>query len=151
MKKILILSALSLVAFLGCKKDKDGGTKPILTFKSASTLDVPKEMEEVLLYFNVKDGDGDLEDHWHVVELFHYADTTKFDAMPLPKLESHKGTKLDAEMIIILSDVRQGNFLPLHWENPVYNPDTVQYKVFVTDNAGNSSDTITTPKIVLRR
>lgn len=151
MKKILILSALSLVAFLGCKKDKDGGTKPILTFKSASTLDVPKEMEEMYLYFNVKDGDGDLEDHWHVVELFHYGDTTKFDAMPLPKLEVHKGTKLDAEMVIILSDVREGNFLPLHWDDPKYNPDTVQYKVFVTDNAGNSSDTITTPKIVLRR
>jgi hypothetical protein len=151
MKKILILSALSLVAFLGCKKDKNGGTKPVLTFKSATTLDVPKEMEEVLLYFNVKDGDGDLEGNWHVVELFHYPDPDKFDVMPLPKLESHKGTKIDAEMIIILSDVRQGNFLPLHWPDPVYNPDTVQYKVFVTDNAGNSSDTVVTPKIVLRR
>ncbi|WP_109696855.1 hypothetical protein [Chitinophaga deserti] len=149
MKKFLTLSAIML-AMLGCKKDKDGGTKPVLTFKSASATDIPKELQEYYLYFNVKDGDGDLEGTWNVVDLYHFPDTTKYDQMPLPKLETHKGVKLDAEMILIMSDVREGNFLPAHWPSPATVPDTSQLKIFVVDNAGNSSDTITLPKIVIR-
>lgn len=149
MKKFLTLSAIML-AMLGCNKDKGTGTKPILTFKSASATDIPKELQEYYLYFNVKDGDGDLEGTWNVVDLYHYPDTMKYDQMPLPKLETHKGVKLDAEMILIMSDVREGNFLPAHWASPVTSPDTSQLKIFVLDNAGNSSDTITLPKIVIR-
>ncbi len=84
MKKILFLSAFSLVAMIGCKKDDDIGSKPVLTFKSASSMDVPKELQDLQIFFNVKDGDGDLENTWNVVDLYHYPDTTKFDALPFP-------------------------------------------------------------------
>lgn len=151
MKKFLTLSAVALVVMMGCNKDKDGGTKPILTFKSVSTLDVPAELEEYYLYFNVKDGDGDLEGNWHVVDIYHYPDPDKYDVMPLPKLEAHAGVKLDAEMILIASDIRgTENLLRVRWDSPATNPDTAQFKIFVTDKAGNSSDTILTPKIVIR-
>ena len=152
MKKILTLPALALMVFMGCKKDGDIGSKPILTFKSASTEDVPKEQEEFTFTFNIKDGDGDLEGSWNVVDLYHYADPDKFDQLDLPKLEAHAGVKLDAEMILILSDLRQGNFLPVrNWSAPnAFRPDTIQLKIFVLDKKGNSSDTITTPKIVVR-
>ncbi|WP_341837425.1 hypothetical protein WJU16_06025 [Chitinophaga pollutisoli] len=153
MKKILPLSALALMAFMGCKKDGDTGTKPILTFKSASSTDIPKEQEEFTMTFNVKDGDGDLEGTWNVVELYHFDDHDKYDQLDLPKLEAHAGVKLDAEMILILSDVREGNFLKVRtWSrDPLSDPDTIQLKVFVLDKKGNSSDTILTPKIVVRR
>lgn len=153
MKKILTLSALALTAFMGCKKDGDIGTKPVLTFKSASSQDIPKEQEEFSMTFNVKDGDGDLEGSWNVVELYHYADPDKFDQLPLPALEAHAGVKLDAEMIVYFSDLRQENFLKVRtWsEPPKSDPDTIQLKIFVLDKKGNSSDTIITPKIVVRR
>lgn len=152
MKKFLPLSALALMIFMGCKKDGDIGSKPILTFKSASTEDVPKEQEEFTFTFNIKDGDGDLEGSWNVVDLYHYADPDKFDQLDLPKLEAHAGVKLDAEMILILSDLRQGNFLPVRlWAEPnPFRPDTIQLKIFVLDKKGNSSDTVLTPKIVVR-
>jgi hypothetical protein len=152
MKKILALSAI-LFAFAGCKKDNVEGNKPKLTFKSVSAEDVPAEMKMVTFTFQLQDGDGDTEDAMYISDI-RFDNDTKFETVRMPALESHKGTKLDAELTLYVSDLPDQVFMRLRdGRDPdiVPNPDTMQYRVFVLDNAGNSSDTITLPKVAIHR
>src|SRR5688500_984345 len=100
MKKIVALSIV-LIGFMGCKKDDPKGDKPVLTFKSVSTLDVAKG-EDLLIYnFELKDGNGDYDErgamYVHDARLWrdNPTDTTYTDVF-FPRLESHKGTKINA-------------------------------------------------------
>lgn len=152
MKKIIALSAI-LFAFAGCKKDNVEGNKPKLIFKSVSAEDVPAELKMVTFEFQLQDGDGDTEDAMYINDI-RFEDETKFEMVRMPALESHKGTKLDAELTLYVSDMSDVVFMRLRdGRDPdlVPNPDTMQYRVFVLDNAGNSSDTITLPKIAIHR
>lgn len=153
MKKIFVLSTI-LIAFLGCKKDpKLDGNKPRLTFKSVSTEDVPAEMKMLTFTFQLQDGDGDTEAAMYVNDI-RFEDETKFDEVFMPALESHKGIKLDAEVTLYVSDMGDNVRMRLReGRDPdlVPNPDTLQYRVFVLDNAGNSSDTLTLPKVAIHR
>jgi hypothetical protein len=153
MKKFFVLSTV-LIAFLGCKKDSsDAGNKPVLTFKSVSTEDVPAELKMLTFTFRLQDGDGDTEQALYVNDI-RFEDETKFDEVFMPALESHKGIKLDAEVILYVSDLSDAVRMRLRdGRDPdlVPNPDTLQYRVFVLDNAGNSSDTITLPKVAVHR
>lgn len=153
MKKIVALSIV-LIGFMGCKKDDPKGNKPVLTFKSVSTLDVAKG-EDLLVYtFDLSDGDGDTEGAmWvHDSRLFRNdpLDTTYTDVL-FPLLESHKGTKLKAEVELYVSDGIESVRMRLRDGIPpsATNPDTMQYRVFVIDNAGNSSDTLLLPKVAI--
>lgn len=155
MKKIFVLSTI-LLAFLGCSK-KDStldGNKPKLTFKSVSTEDVPADLKMITFTFRLQDNNGDTEKALYVNDI-RFDDETKFDEVFMPALESHKGIKLDAELILYVSDMaddavkmrlRDGRDPSI-----VPNPDTMQYRVFVLDNEGNSSDTITLPKVAIHR
>lgn len=157
MKKIVALSIV-LIGFLGCKKNDPEGNKPVLKFKSVSTLDVAKG-EDLLVYtFELQDGDGDTEGAmWvHDSRLWRDSpdDTTYTDVL-FPLLESHKGTKLKAEIELYASDTYTINEQPVRIRirdgipPAVTNPDTMQLRVFVLDNAGNSSDTLVLPKVAI--
>lgn len=152
MKKIVALSAI-LFAFAGCKKDDVEGKKPKLIFKSVSAEDVPADMKMLTFTFQLQDGDGDTEDALYYNDI-RFDNDTKFDMVRMPLLESHKGTKLDAELVLYVSDLPD-NVIPRlrDGRDPdlVPNPDTMQYRVFVLDNEGNSSDTITLPKVAIHR
>lgn len=152
MKKIIALSAI-IFAFAGCKKDDAEGNKPKLTFKSVSAEDVPADVKMVTFTFQLQDGDGDTENALYYNDI-RFDDETKFDMVRMPLLESHKGIKLDAEVVLYVSDLPD-NVIPRLREGRdpslVPNPDTMQYRVFVLDNAGNSSDTITLPKVAIHR
>lgn len=153
MKKILILSTI-LIAFLGCKKDKGPeGNKPVLTFKSVSAEDVPANVKLVTFTMRLQDNDGDTEGSMYINDI-RFDDDEKFEEIRMPALESHKGIKLDAEVTLYVSD--QGDAVHMRLRdgrdpNVVPNPDTMRYRVFVIDNAGNSSDTITLPKVAIHR
>ena len=153
MKKIFVLSTI-LIAFLGCKKDNTvEGNKPKLTFKSVSAEDVPADMKLLSVTFRLQDNNGDTEAAMYVNDI-RFDDETKFDEIFMPALESHKGIKLDAELTLYVSDLGDDIRLRLRdGRDPdiVPNPDTLQYRVFVLDNAGNSSDTITLPKVAVHR
>ena len=152
MKKIVALSII-LIGFLGCKKDDPTGDKPVLKFKSVSTLDVAKGQDLLVYTFELQDANGDTEGAmWvHDSRLWrdNPTDTTYTDVL-FPLLESHKGTKLKAEVELYVSDgmdvrMRLRDGIP----PAVTNPDTMQYRVFVLDNAGNSSDTLVLPKVAI--
>ncbi|AWO00222.1 hypothetical protein DLD77_00130 [Chitinophaga alhagiae] len=153
MKKIFVLSTI-LITFLGCKKDPAlEGNKPKLTFKSVSTEDVPADLKMLTFTFQLQDADGDTESAMFVNDI-RFEDETKFDEVFMPALESHKGTKIDAEVVLYVSDLGDDVRMRLRdGRDPdlVPNPDTLQYRVFIVDNAGNSSDTLTLPKVAIHR
>lgn len=153
MKKIFVLSTI-LLTFLGCKKDPAlEGNKPKLTFKSVSTEDVPADMQMLTFTFQLQDADGDTENAMYVNDI-RFEDETKFDEVFMPLLEAHKGTKIDAEVTLYVSDMSDNVRMRLREgrdHSLVPNPDTLQYRVFILDNAGNSSDTLTLPKVAIHR
>ncbi|WP_346321084.1 hypothetical protein [Chitinophaga sp. YIM B06452] len=158
MKKIILLSAIAF-GFFGCKKEGAGGTKPILTFKSVTMEDVPVEVEQVEFYFNLQDGDGDTEGNLYFLDLYRMDTATDngtrdpYEFIKMPSLEIHKGTKINAELTLIMGDASDQTFIRLRQfgsGNPPPNKvDTSQLKVFIKDNAGNSSDTLLLPKVAI--
>ncbi len=148
MKKIILLSAIAF-GFFGCKKDDPTGTKPILTFKSVTMEDVPVEVEQIEFYFDLQDGDGDTEGELYFTDIYRL-DSTQYDFIQMPDLESHSGTKLKAELTLIMGEFGNTRIrLRGNTNNPATNPDTSQLKVFVVDKAGNSSDTLRLPKVAI--
>lgn len=143
MKKILVLSlfALAVISGSGCGKDSIG-TKPMISFLSYSSDPVvPANGLEVR--FQVKDGDGDIENSLNYAIMYDIQATadTAWDSRQMPKLDAHNGTNLTAEVLL--------QFDPIDFPGgtPGILKDSLHYLVFVTDNAGNISDTISTPKI----
>jgi hypothetical protein len=159
MKKIVALSIV-LIGFMGCKKDDPKGEKPVLTFKSVSSGDVAKG-EDLLIYtFELKDGNGDYDDRgaMYVFDQRLWRDNpndTTYTDVFFPRLESHAGTKINAELQLYASDTYVINGQPVRTRlrdgipPPVTNPDTMQLRVFVLDDAGNSSDTLILPKVAI--
>ncbi|MBW8683676.1 hypothetical protein [Chitinophaga rhizophila] len=144
MKKTLVLSLFALATILGsCGKDTIG-TKPIITFLSYSSSPIDASFGTDV-NFQVKDGDGDIETSFNFATIYDSQPAlvdTPYESRPMPKLEAHKGTNLNAEVILHLTATdfpQQGDF-------PIPK-DSVHFLVFITDNAGNISDTIVTPKV----
>jgi len=142
MKKILVLSlfALAVISGSGCGKDSIG-TKPMISFLSYSSDPViPSNGLDV--HFQVKDGDGDIENTFNFAPIYDLqVDDTVFAPRQMPKLDAHNGTNLTAEVILHLEPIDfPGNTTGIP-------KDSVHYLVFIKDNAGNISDTIATPKV----
>lgn len=140
MKKILVLSlfALAVISGSGCGKDSIG-TKPMISFLSYSSSPVIPS-NGLNVHFQVKDGDGDIENTFHFATIYDIQtepDTT-FAERAMPDLEAHNGTNLTAEVILNLEPIDFTTNVP---------KDSLHYLVFITDNAGNISDTIVTPKV----
>ncbi|SDG08883.1 hypothetical protein [Chitinophaga filiformis] len=141
MKKILVLSlfALAVISGSGCGKDSIG-TKPMISFLSYSS-DPVISSNGMDVHFQVKDGDGDVENSFNFVAIYDIqVDTdTVFTSRKMPNLDAHNGTNLTAEVILHQESI--------DFPNTGIPKDSVHYLVFITDNAGNISDTIATPKI----
>jgi hypothetical protein len=145
MKKLLLLFLL-FGSLYACKKDKIG-TKPEISFLRYGTPAVDSTSERLDVVVRVKDGDGDIENsiNWKI----HYLQTPPtppaddFTPWQMPGIGANKGNSVNAEvtMLMISSDFRLWN------EDKGAAPDSLWYTVFILDNAGNSSDTIETPKL----
>lgn len=147
MKKILPLFAVAaLVLATACSKDGNLGTKPQISFKSYS---IPYILDSVVdnfdVTFQVKDGDGDLENLFYFLPIIDSdpatATDTVFQFRRMPDIGAHHGGKVDAELIYNMV----GTDFKIY--NSTTQPDSLRLKVFVVDEAGHSSDTILTPKL----
>ncbi|PSL46576.1 hypothetical protein CLV51_103557 [Chitinophaga niastensis] len=145
MKKILFLSLVAGLLY-ACKKDNIG-TKPILTFSRYSQPSLDSGTQQFDVVFNVRDGDGDIENviAWKI----HYiqtpptppADTFTYSTMP--NIGQNKGNSVKAEVSINMQTISFNLWNP----DKGAKPDSLWYTAFILDNAGHSSDTIVTPKI----
>lgn len=144
MKKIFLLSIIVsfIAALAACKKDSIG-TKPQLTFNSYSLNEVIENNSNLDISFQVQDSDGDIENQFWIQTFFDSrTDTFNFEPRQMPNLGSHKGGKLDAEVILHLESINLSS-------GTTTIPDSVHFRVYIEDNAGNKSDTISTPKLAI--
>lgn len=130
-----------VVIVLACNKDKYQ-TKPTIKVKSVNGSEFLSS-QDILINLEFTDKEGDLGNGlltYYRNRLNVYwppnndlADTAFYTIPDFPKT-----TKGEFQLLI------QAGFLN---ENPDHN-DTVEFKIFVRDAAGNVSDTITTPTFV---
>ncbi|HVI49091.1 MAG TPA: hypothetical protein VM802_29765 [Chitinophaga sp.] len=149
MKKFLFLSLVITGLFYACKKDGIG-TKPILSFKSYSLDSIVPTTESLTLGVHVEDGDGDIENKVGVGTIIDSHTTggrqdTVWTMKQMASIGANKGNKVKADVLIPFGkeEIAFGNYPPLP-------KDSMHFVVFILDNAGNSSDTIPTPKIAYR-
>lgn len=145
--------ALGFAQF-SCNKDSFT-TKPQLTFLRLSGDNIPIN-NPLIIYMKLTDKEGDLQD-----TLFYRKESKNCPAsnqnaryaIPL----SDKRANLDAEIELNFFYTNQGGISGVV---PIGNGcslvpgrpnDTCVFKIWVQDAAKNRSDTVTTPRIVLRR
>lgn len=143
MKKIAFLSLFSLLAFAACKKDSLG-TKPVITFKSYSS-DLIYSSYGLAINFNVSDGDGDIQNTltWAKIVDTNPTDTV-WDVRQMPDMEGRNSGKVNAEVGLYLAAIDLNTM-----QDSPPETDSVHFLAFIIDEAGNSSDTIATPKIFI--
>ncbi|WP_217606100.1 hypothetical protein [Chitinophaga sp. GbtcB8] len=148
MKKILLLSTVVCLIFMACSKDGGSGTKPTITFKSYSIpFIVDSLVDQFDATFQVTDGDGDIQNKFNFRIILDSDPSTLedsvFEPRQMPEIGAHKGSKVDAEVIytLLASDFK--------FYDPNTKPDSMRMQVFIVDDAGHSSDTITTPKLAI--
>ena len=155
MKKIFALSTIIaiIVALTCCKKDSISGKKPVLTFKSVSATDVSKDQRLLSFTLNIKDASGNPTSLYVSNLRGPGGPNANFDQLIMPGLESHAGVKLDAELILYVSDQPTDSiFLRLRDGDPNRpNPDTLEYQIFAVSNKADSSNMIVLPKVAVHR
>lgn len=151
----LVLTAI-LVA--GCSKDKFN-TRPSLKFKSISTYDVAQRgLFEIKLEYTDAEGDISVDNNSFVIRRSVprcVADTT-VDSYRLPTVP--QVSNASGEIVIRFAN-NTVDFVDNGYA--IYNktscngntgrPDTTTFRFFLTDKAGNKSDTVTTDRPVIIR
>ncbi|WP_295116839.1 hypothetical protein [uncultured Chitinophaga sp.] len=148
MKKLYVLTAVLAIGLMACKKDDAKGDKPQVTFKEFSLAEIPANYQGVMLItLDVKDGDGDIENALYIQTKWTTPSTERpYDIRDMPGIGAYKGTSLTAQVQVVLDN----NFLQPNSESNL-EPDSLYYNIYIEDNAGNISDTVSTPKIRVYR
>lgn len=151
----MLLSMFAL-AVVSCTKDK-ANTKPSLKFKSINGSEFfPNSTVNITLGFTDKEGDlsnGTLTYIRNRLNSKPIADpgsNDKIDTIFTQLPEFPKSTTGDVTVNIPYQFLDEDPLPPTDSANASLYNDTMVFKISVTDVAGNSSDTITTPEIIQR-
>lgn len=153
MKFVLPVLTVFVVVLLACNKDKFQ-TKPTIKIKSINTDFVPLNGNYVIT-LECTDKEGDVQDSVIIIKqrlnkrvVATLRDTLRYK---FPTFPQNTRTQVQATLDYqsILSALNPPNIPgsnPLKKEN-----DTLILKLAVRDNAGNTSDTIVTPQVIVHR
>lgn len=133
-----IFSILLIVIISGCNKDKFG-SKPTLKFKSVNThvLTNGQQLEFTLSF---TDGEGDLAGSMYVEKYVPYCPESNFNEMDsIPKFPTSKNQKGD-----LVVTYPYENISPRCQVN-----DTAVFRFAISDTKNNTSDTVTSPPIII--
>ncbi|WEK38195.1 MAG: hypothetical protein P0Y53_11875 [Candidatus Pseudobacter hemicellulosilyticus] len=147
MRRLTYYSVLAiLIGFvLSCGKDKLE-TKPSLKLKGTSGNHVAQGQQFFIIYFDYADKEGDIDSLW-VKKIRHNERqiTTIRDSfwITLPSLQVPKS---EGEMEIRLNEEEYVAAV-----SPNGEPDSLTFKFVLKDKAGNTSDTVNLPDIIIDR
>ncbi|MEO8582908.1 MAG: hypothetical protein ABI415_03870 [Flavitalea sp.] len=130
-----------VVLVISCSKDKLS-TKPSIAIKSINGTEFTL-LQDVVITLTFKDKEGDLGNGSltylrNRLNVYYPVINDLADSVGYALPEFPKTTSGEIKVII------PSGFLS---ENPQFN-DTVNFKIFVKDVAGNVSDTVTTPTLI---
>lgn len=134
------------VFFLSCNKDKFN-TKPTLKFKEVNTKVVDKG-DALRMTLNVTDLEGDLTDSMFIYKVVRNCPggnlTTKYK---VPDFPTDKNLDIDIEVGFAYRNNTIG--LPSIPEPRCARNDSCIFRFVIRDKAGNASDTVNSPEIVI--
>lgn len=144
MLKTYIAIIIALLTFVACDKNKLN-TKPSIEIKSVNTTDVLPG-GQLVINLNYKDKEGDLggglityvRDRLNIKPIQDPASNDKADTTRSVLPDFPKTTSGEIELKI------DGTYMS---EDPFEN-DTMNFKIYVTDVAGNTSDTLIVGPVV---
>ena len=134
-----------MLLFFSCKKDDAFSGVPTIEFKSISPSIAQEYIDEINITISYTDGDGDLgENNPEVYNLFVLDNRIGIEyKFRIPEL-SPNGNEIAIE----------GNFNIKINGSGITNSSTsqqVNYDIYVTDRAGNSSNTVSTSSITIEQ
>ncbi|MBO9203966.1 MULTISPECIES: hypothetical protein [Niastella] len=153
MQKLVLYSALGLILFAACGKDKFQD-KPTVEIKSVNPTQVSVlsgSYTEILLGFTDKQGDLDSV-YLYKERLNSIQKPVQFPILPYRLPDFPEKSKGEIKLTILNTDLVAS-------ENPRNQPnapngkepDTIIFKIIVKDRGGNVSDTVTTEQLVIER
>lgn len=146
MRNKIIISICLIIFTSGCKKESYN-TKPSLTFVNVSSTQLVSG-QNLVFTMEFTDAEGDIGDSIMVQKVNINCDKGFIDAYKIPPFPTQKNLK--GELTVTFS----------YNSNPVYPPLTLQcdgqndsayFKFVLRDKANNSSDTVTSPLVVIVR
>lgn len=142
--KFIIMLTFCAAVLLSCKKDEvNFSDKPEIEFVSITPTNVKEFEDEVIITILYRDGDGDLgENVADVKNLFVYDERNSVEYTFRIQELAPRGSDIaiEGELDINLKT------LSVIGEN---NKETAKFTVYLTDRAGNVSNTITTSSITV--
>ncbi|THU31142.1 hypothetical protein FAM09_29100 [Niastella caeni] len=153
MQKLVLYSALSLILFVACSKDKFQDA-PSVTIKSITPTQVPLQSSMVMeLEFTDKQGDVDsiflIKSRLNSVQvpvLNNFYLPFKLPDFPEKTKGDIKITLTYNEYLVTAQKARNQPGAPNDRE-----PDTLNFKIVLKDKSGNVGDTVITDNIVVER
>lgn len=136
------------MAVIACNKDKVE-TKPHVSFKSFNT-DVVSLNEALRVTLNFTDQEGDLDSLFIIRQRLN-ARGPSYKVLPygIPEFSGQNKGELEVTLSYASDLTLALSALPIPGSNPRrYEPDTLQLKFYLKDEAGNVSDS-TSPKQVI--
>jgi hypothetical protein len=147
MKTKLLIATLTALCLTACKKDKFT-TKPQLTFKEVNTQELaPNQIIRFTMHYT--DREGDIQDTLYVQKITQNCEASNFEAFyPIPSdVPPQKNGEGDIQVTYAYG---VGFGYPAIKEPacPGQN-DTCVFRFALGDVKGNTSDTISSPQIIL--
>ena len=147
MKAKLLITTAAAVCITACSKDKYT-TKPQLEFKSVNS-DVVGPGQQLIITLKYTDREGDIQNYIYVQRkvLNDCINDTLGQAQNIPSNVPEK-SNASGEIVIRYSYSPDVTY-PLIGEPSCVGNDTCIYRFALADKAGNVSDTISSPTIVI--
>ena len=143
MRYLLLLTIVSLVVFASCRKNT-ANSAPTLKFKSVNTTQLH---QQELIHFTLAftDGPGNLLDSVYVEEKVPNCPTSNLSGyFPVPAFPTSKNQKGDVVVTFGYNVSGYTSLSPQRQEN-----DTAVFRFAIRDVNKNTSDTVSSPPIIL--
>ncbi len=144
--KLLIVLGIAF-GLAACQKDKFN-TVPTLTFEGVNTQEL-RPNEGIIFKFRFTDKEGDIQDSMFVQKVTKNCERSDFDALyPLP---SDFPERRNSEGEIEVRYAYGSGFIypPIAEPQCEGQNDTCVFRFALKDKAGNTSDTVSSPQIIL--
>ena len=158
MLRVLGFTLLAILAATACTKEPDFPDTPEISFERIDSNMIRQRVDSAFIIINFTDGDGDIgssenERNIFLIDTRASQDDTIGRAMPpVPSFVENSG--ISGEIRLPISTCcepppGEEGCLPVTDMFPDFQRDTVIYKVYIVDRAGNQSNTITVDPIFL--
>ncbi len=159
MLRIIGLFIITALAVTACTKEPDFPPEPEISFERIDSNVIRQAVDSAFVVINFMDGDGDIGSSENDRNIFlidtrssQGNDTIRRSMPQVPNFGNDSG--ISGEIRLPVSTCctpppGAAGCLPVSDAFPEFQRDTVIYQVFITDRAGNQSNTITLEPIFL--